>query len=111
MTRAGRVQLRPYFGDRRSVCSPSVPKSRWFGRCAVGTKQSMWKKVEIVVDTDLVQEVISRHRLADAREAIHLALRTLLGETHGAAGEPTDDEYDDFSDLSAWQPRPRNETG
>ena len=70
----------------------------------------MWKKVEIVVDSDLIQEVISRYRLADARAAVHLALRTLLGETHGAAGEPTDDEYDEFSDLSAWQtsPTPRN---
>ena len=111
MTRAGRVQLRPHFGDRRSGCSPSVPKIRWFGRCAVGTSWHVWKKVEIEVDSDLVREVVSRHRLAGAREAVHLALRTLLGETHGAAGEPTDDEYDEFSDLSAWQPGPRHETG
>ena len=67
----------------------------------------MWKKVEIVVDSDLIQEVIRRYRLADAREAVHLALRTLLAETPGAA----DDEYDEFSDLSAWQPRRRDETG
>jgi Arc/MetJ family transcription regulator len=62
----------------------------------------MCKKVEIEVDTDLAQEVISRHRLADAREAIHLALRTLLGETHDAAGQLPEDEYDEFSGLSAW---------
>ncbi len=71
----------------------------------------MWKKVGIEVDNDLVQEVISRYRLADTREAVHLALRTLLGETHGATGELQDDEYDEFSDLSAWQPRRRRETG
>jgi Arc/MetJ family transcription regulator len=40
----------------------------------------MWKKVEIEVDSDLVQEAISRYRLAHAREAVHLAPRTLLGE-------------------------------
>ena len=77
----------------------------------MGNKKHMCKKVEIEVDTDLVQEVISRHRLADAREAIHLALRTLLGETHDAAGQLPEDEYDEFSDLSAWQPRRRHETG
>jgi Arc/MetJ family transcription regulator len=37
----------------------------------------MWKKVEIEVDSDLVQEAISRYRLAHAREAVHLAPRTL----------------------------------
>jgi Arc/MetJ family transcription regulator len=71
----------------------------------------VWKKVEIEVDSDLVKEAISRYRLAHAREAVHLALRTLLGEVHGAAGEPSEDEYDEFSDLSAWQPRRRHETG
>lgn len=71
----------------------------------------MWKKVEIEVDNDLVQEVVSRYRLADAREAVHLALRALLGETHHVAGQLPEDEYDEFSDLSAWQPRRRHETG
>jgi Arc/MetJ family transcription regulator len=66
----------------------------------------MRKKVEIEIDTDLVDEVIRRFRLADAREAIHLALRTLLNEGDGAAdGGSQDDEYDEFSDLSAWEPR------
>jgi hypothetical protein len=40
-------------------------------------------------------------------EIVHLALRTLLAAAPGTA----DDEYDEFSDLSAWQPRPRHETG
>jgi Arc/MetJ family transcription regulator len=71
----------------------------------------MWKKVEIEVDSDLVQEVIRRHGLAGPREAVHLALRTLLREAPGAAGALPEDEYDEFSDLSAWQPRRRHETG
>ncbi len=68
----------------------------------------MKKKVEMELDMDLVDEVIRRFHLADAREAVHLALRTLLSET-GAAGE--DDEYDEFSDLSAWQPRRSGDSG
>ena len=63
----------------------------------------MKKKVEIEIDDDLVQEAIHRFHLADAREAVHLALRTLLGET--TDGDEQDDEYDEFSDLSAWEPR------
>ncbi len=58
----------------------------------------MRKRLEIEVDTDLVEEAIRRFHLADAREAVHLALRTLLGET-----TEKEDEYDEFSDLSAWQ--------
>jgi Arc/MetJ family transcription regulator len=63
----------------------------------------MKKRVEIEIDDELVQEAIRRFHLADAREAVHLALRTLLGEagTEDAQG----DEYDEFSDLSAWQPQ------
>ena len=61
----------------------------------------MRKKVEIEIDTDLVDEAIRRFHLADAREAVHLALRTLLNE----ADDTDQDEYDEFSDLSAWQPR------
>ncbi len=63
----------------------------------------MLKKVEIEVDEDLVEEAIRRYKLADTREAIHLALRTLLNENDA-------DEYDEFSDLSAWEPR-RNSDG
>jgi Arc/MetJ family transcription regulator len=63
----------------------------------------MLKKVEIEVEDDLVQEAIRRYKLAGPREAVHLALRTLLGDGQ-------DDEYDEFSDLSAWEPR-RNSGG
>lgn len=58
----------------------------------------MRKRLEIEVDTDLLEEAIRRFHLADAREAVHLALRTLLGETI-----EEEDEYDELSDLSAWQ--------
>ncbi|OBH61589.1 type II toxin-antitoxin system VapB family antitoxin [Mycobacterium sp. E2479] len=60
----------------------------------------MRKKVEIEVDADLIDEAIRRFHLLDAREAINLALRTLLSD--GDFVEQ-DDEYDEFSDLSAWQ--------
>ncbi|OBH85456.1 type II toxin-antitoxin system VapB family antitoxin [Mycobacterium scrofulaceum] len=63
----------------------------------------MRKKVEIEIDVDLIDEAIRRFHLADAREAVNLALRTLLNEAD--ADEPAE-EYDEFSDLSAWQPRP-----
>jgi Arc/MetJ family transcription regulator len=68
----------------------------------------MLKKVEIEVDDDLVQEAIRRYKLAGPREAVHLALRTLLAE-HAGNGE--DDEYDEFSDLSAWEPRRDSDGG
>jgi Arc/MetJ family transcription regulator len=71
----------------------------------------MRKKVEIELDDDLVQEAIHRYHLADAREAVNLALRTLLGERDDADGEHRDDEYDEFSDLSAWQPRGSSDSG
>ncbi|WP_156688230.1 type II toxin-antitoxin system VapB family antitoxin [Mycobacterium sp. Marseille-P9652] len=61
----------------------------------------MKKKVEVEIDTDLVDEAISRFHLADMREAVHLALRTLLG----VADDGDDAEYDEFSDLRAWEPR------
>jgi Arc/MetJ family transcription regulator len=71
----------------------------------------MLKKIEVEIDDDLVQEVIQRYRLADAREAIGLALRTLLSEGDDADAEQQDDEYDEFSDLSAWEPRRGSDTG
>ena len=69
----------------------------------------MWNKIE--VDGDLIQGVVSRYRLTHACEAIHLALRALLGETHDPAGQLPEDEYDEFRDLSAWQPRRRRKRG
>ncbi|CAM4437651.1 hypothetical protein MB901379_00823 [Mycobacterium basiliense] len=72
----------------------------------------MLKKVEIEIDDDLVQEAIRRYRLAGAREAVHLALRTLLAEG-GADSEDAEEEeeYDEFSDLSAWDPRRGERSG
>lgn len=69
----------------------------------------MLKRVEIDLDDEMVQEVIRRFHLADAREAIHLALRTLLEAD--VTGEQHPDEYDQFSDLSAWEPHKNGETG
>ena len=71
----------------------------------------MLKKVEVEIDDDLVQEVIRRYHLADAREAVSLALRTLLSDGDQAGDEEHDDEYDEFSDLSVWKPHPRSDTG
>jgi Arc/MetJ family transcription regulator len=67
----------------------------------------MLKKVEMEIDDDLVQEAIRRYHLADAREVVHLALRTLLDSD--AAGDQ-EGIYDEFSDLSAWEPH-RNSGG
>ncbi len=69
----------------------------------------MIKRVEIEIDVDLVDEAIRRFHLADAREAVHLALRTLLAEPVSDAGQ--DDEYDEFSDLSAWEPKRSSDGG
>ena len=71
----------------------------------------MRKKVEIELDLDLVQEAIRRYHLGDAREAVHLALRMLLGEPDDAEGERHDSDYDEFSDLSAWEPHRNNGAG
>lgn len=70
----------------------------------------MLKKVEIEIDDDLVQEAIRRYHVADAREAIHLALRMLLDGNVDANGEQAD-IYDEFSDLSAWQRRRNGDPG
>lgn len=70
----------------------------------------MLKKVEFEIDDDLVQEAIRRYHLADAREAVHLALRTLLDDTADGPGDQ-EDIYDEFSDLSAWQPHRNNGGG
>jgi Arc/MetJ family transcription regulator len=71
----------------------------------------MLKTVAIEIDDDLVQEAIRRYHVADAREAVHLALRTLLGETDRELNEQENDEYDEFSDPDAWLPRRSGDTG
>ncbi len=62
----------------------------------------MLKRVEIILDVDLVEEIIRRYHVADAREAVNLAMRTLLDEADNAEPDAQDDDCDEFSDLSAW---------
>lgn len=62
----------------------------------------MLKKVEILVDDDLVQEIIRRYPVADAREAVNLAMRALIDEADNSERELHDEDFDEFSDLSAW---------
>jgi Arc/MetJ family transcription regulator len=69
----------------------------------------MMKRVEFEIDDDLVQEAIRRFHVADTREAVYLALKTLLAESDPA--DEQDDEYDEFSDLNAWQPRRSGNSG
>lgn len=71
----------------------------------------MLKTVEIEIDEDLVQAVIHKYHLADRREAVHLALRSLLGESGGGESDGQDEEYDEFSDPNAWQPHRSTDTG
>ncbi|BDB40516.1 MULTISPECIES: type II toxin-antitoxin system VapB family antitoxin [Mycobacterium] len=66
----------------------------------------MLKRVEIVVEDSLLQQVIGKYHLADAREAVFLALKALLDEADEPEHEPQDEEYDEFSDLSAWRRDP-----
>lgn len=72
---------------------------------------SMLKTVEIEIDDDLVQEVICRCGVYDRREAVHLALRALLGETEDGELDHHEEEYDEFSDPNAWQPHRSTDTG
>ncbi|CAM2988859.1 hypothetical protein BST27_13770 [Mycobacterium intermedium] len=62
----------------------------------------MLRRLEILVDSHLLDEVIERYHLLDAREAVHLALNALLADSNDESAEPADEEYDEFSDLSAW---------
>jgi Arc/MetJ family transcription regulator len=62
-----------------------------------------FSKVEIEVDQTLVDEVIRRYHLRSTREAVNVALRTLLGGGAGAVDE--DDETDDPFGLAALSPQ------
>ncbi|ORV14850.1 type II toxin-antitoxin system VapB family antitoxin [Mycobacterium celatum] len=68
-------------------------------------------KVEIEIDQTLVDEVIRRYHLRSAREAVNLALRTLVNSS--AAPEPSPDaqEEEDPFDLGALNPRGSRSTG
>jgi Arc/MetJ family transcription regulator len=69
----------------------------------------MLKTVAIEIDDDLVQAVIRKYRLAGRREAVHLALRSLLSDSDGGHLDEEDD-YDEFSNLEAWRRRPQSDT-
>lgn len=71
----------------------------------------MLKRVEILIDVDLVDEIIRRYHMADAREAVNLAMRALLDEADNAQPDSHDDDYDEFSDLSAWSLHRTSDTG
>jgi Arc/MetJ family transcription regulator len=71
----------------------------------------MLKRTEVWIDDDLVREVIHRYGLADAREAVHMALKALIDDGDGTGHRPEDDEWDEFSDPSAWQLRRTSEPG
>ncbi|OBK31724.1 hypothetical protein A5634_00775 [Mycobacterium asiaticum] len=71
----------------------------------------MLKRVEIVVDVDLVDEIIRRYHLADAREAVNIALRAMIDVADNTEHDPQDDECDEFSDLSAWVPHRNGSPG
>ncbi|GFG73169.1 antitoxin VapB [Mycobacterium botniense] len=66
------------------------------------------RKVEIEIDEDLVNEVIRRYHVHGAREAIHLALRTLVRDSE--TPDPSlDEEVDEFSNLDALRPKRSSE--
>ncbi|MHA7649888.1 type II toxin-antitoxin system VapB family antitoxin [Mycobacterium sp. ML4] len=71
----------------------------------------MLKRVEIVLDVDLVEEVIRRYHVADAREAVNLALRALIDVADNSGPEATEGDFDEFSDLSAWSLHRDTDTG
>ncbi|MBS4728743.1 type II toxin-antitoxin system VapB family antitoxin [Mycobacterium sp. SM1] len=67
------------------------------------------RKVEIEIDEELVDEVIRRYHLHGAREAVNLALRSLV---HGpdTPGSSLDEEVDEFSNLDALRPKRSSDT-
>jgi Arc/MetJ family transcription regulator len=71
----------------------------------------MLKKVEIEVDDDMVQKVIRRYRVLDTHGAVHLALRSLLGQAGPRNAGRVDEEYDEFSDPAAWLREPSSDAG
>jgi Arc/MetJ family transcription regulator len=63
----------------------------------------MLKRFEVLIEESLVRGVINKYHLADAREAVHLALKALLDDAAEVEHEPADEDYDEFTDLSAWR--------
>ena len=65
-------------------------------------------KVEIEVDQTLIDEVIQRYHLHSRREAVNLALRSLI--TVDSEADADDDEDDPFG-LAALDPLYRRDAG
>jgi Arc/MetJ family transcription regulator len=65
-------------------------------------------KVEIEVDQTLIDEVIHRYHLRSPREAVNLALRTLV--TTDSEADAGDDEDDPFG-LAALDPHQARDAG
>jgi Arc/MetJ family transcription regulator len=63
----------------------------------------MLKRFEVLIEESLVRGVINKYHLADTREAVHLALKALLDDAAEVEHEPGDEDYDEFTDLSAWR--------
>jgi Arc/MetJ family transcription regulator len=63
----------------------------------------MLKSFEVLIEESLVRGVINKYHLADAREAVHLALKALLDDAAEVEHKPGDEDYDEFTDLSAWR--------
>jgi Arc/MetJ family transcription regulator len=63
-------------------------------------------KVEIEVDQTLIDEVIHRYHLHSPREAVNLALRSLVTTDSDA-----DDDEDDPFGLAALDPHPARDNG
>lgn len=69
-------------------------------------------KVEIEVDQTLVDEVIRRYHLRSVREAVNLALRTLVSQSlEDEVESPVDEEEDDPFDLGALNPQRSRHAG
>lgn len=63
------------------------------------------KKVEIELDESLIDEVMRRFHLRSKREAVNLAMRSLLGESEhrdfSPDGEDDCEDADEYSTLYA----------
>jgi Arc/MetJ family transcription regulator len=82
----------------------SLPASLGSLRGLTGYLLSMGRrKVEIEIDEELVNEVIRRYHVHGTREAVHLALRTLVAESK-AEDSSLDDEGQDPFGLDALRP-------
>lgn len=68
------------------------------------------EKMEIEVDDVLVNEVIRKFHLHGPRDAVNLALRTLLRDPAASDSSLDDEEFDEFSDLDALRPHGRSES-